>query len=181
MNRLPAILCLFFLTVLAAPALAADVKPSGTVKSFDVAPTPKAAPAFSWSDGAGVERSLDDYRGKVVVMNFWATWCAPCITELPSLYRLQESLGSAPVVLIALNIDRGEAGAAKARAMLHRLKLDALAFHHDQSSRAYRALGIQVMPTTIIFDPQGREVGRLPGPAEWDAPEARALIEAFKR
>ena len=170
-----------FATVLAplAPGHGAEIKPTGTVKNFEIAAERKPVSAFSWRDAAGAETSLAAYAGKVVVMNFWATWCAPCITELPSIQRLQTKLGSAPVAVVALSIDRGAEGAEKARAMLQRLKLDGLAFHHDTESRAYLALGIEVMPTTIIFDAQGREAGRLRGPAEWDAPEAQKLIQAL--
>ena len=177
------IVFLMLLTALAAPAFAAEIKPTGTVQKFEVASPAKPAPDFSWRDPGGAEASLKAYAGKTVLVNFWATWCAPCITELPSLLRLQEKLGpksdNGPVVVIALNIDRGDAGAQKARAMLKRLKLDGLAFHHDSQSQAYRALGIEVMPTTIIFDTQGREAGRLRGPAEWDEPEAVELLRAI--
>ena len=168
-------------TILAplASSEGAEFKPTGTVKNFEIAAERKPVSAFSWRDASGGEISLATYSGKVVVMNFWATWCAPCITELPSIQRLQTKLGSAPVAVVALSIDRGAEGAEKARAMLQRLKLDGLAFHHDTESRAYRALGIEVMPTTIIFDAQGREAGRLRGPAEWDAPEAQKLIQAL--
>lgn len=165
-----------FLTIAAADARAADVKPTGTVEKFAVAPAPKPAGDFTWRGPDGKDVTLKSYTGKTVVMNFWATWCAPCIVELPSLQRLQEKLGAAPIVVIALNIDRGSDGADKARAMLKRLKLDGLAFHHDSQSQAYRTLGIQVMPTTVVFDAQGREAGRLAGPAEWDAPEAVKLL-----
>ena len=167
------------LAVLCAPAFAADYKPVGTVKNFEIASEPKPAPAFSWRDATGIETSLASYAGKIVVMNFWATWCAPCITELPSLQRLQEKLGSAPISVVVLSIDRGAEGAEKARAMLHRLKLDGLAFHHDGDGRAYKTLGIDVMPTTVIFDSRGREAGRLRGPAEWDEPEAQKLLQAL--
>jgi thiol-disulfide isomerase/thioredoxin len=164
---------------MAVPAFAAEITPTGTVKSFELAATPVPAPDFGWRNATGDPTSLKAYAGKLVVMNFWATWCAPCITELPSLQRLQEKLGAAPIIVVALNIDRGDAGADKARAMLKRLKLDELAFQGDSESRAYRALGIEVMPTTIVFDPQGREAGRLQGPAEWDAPEAQKLLQAL--
>lgn len=164
---------------LATPVAAADVKPTGTVKNFEIAEVPAPAPDFTWRDATGTDRSLKSYAGKFVLMNFWATWCAPCITELPSLLRLQDKIGSEPIVVVALDIDRGDEGADKARAMLKRLKLEGLAFHHDAQSRAYRALGIEIMPTTIIFDPQGREAGRLRGPAEWDAPEAQKLLQAL--
>ena len=164
---------------LATPAFAADYKPAGTVKNFEIAAERKPMPAFTWRDAGGSETSLASYAGKMVVMNFWATWCAPCITELPSLLRLQEKLGSAPISVVVLSIDRGAEGAEKARAMLHRLKLDGLAFHHDGDGRAYKTLGIDVMPTTVIFDARGREAGRLRGPAEWDEPEAQKLLQAL--
>lgn len=172
-------LVLSFVITLAAPVAAAEIKPTGTVQKFELAAPAKAAPDLSWRDADGNEASLKSYTGKTVVFNFWATWCAPCITELPSLLRLQEKLGAAPILVIALNIDRGDAGAEKARAMLKRLKLEGLAFHHDSQSQAYRTLGIEVMPTTIVFDPQGREAGRLRGPAEWDEPEALKLLQAI--
>jgi len=173
------VLSALLIVLSAVAASAAEINPTGTVKNFEVAAQPKAATEFSWRGPTGSEVSLKTYAGKTVLINFWATWCAPCITELPSLLRLQEKLGSAPIAVIALNIDRGEAGAEKARAMLKRLKLEGLAFHHDSQSQAYRALGVEVMPTTIVFDSQGREAGRLRGPAEWDEPEAVKLLKAL--
>jgi thiol-disulfide isomerase/thioredoxin len=167
------------LLVVSAPAFAAEIKPEGTVKNFEIAAAPKPAPDISWRGSDGNDVSLKNYAGRTILVNFWATWCAPCITELPSLLRLQENLGSAPIAVVALNIDRGAAGADKARAMLRRLKLEGLAFNHDSQSQAYRALGIEVMPTTIVFDKEGREAGRLRGPAEWDAPEAVKLLRAL--
>ena len=167
------------LLLAAAPLTAAEIKPPGTVKAFEITAAPKPAPDFSWRRADGSEVSLKAYAGKTVVFNFWATWCAPCIKELPSLLHLQKKIGAAPIVVVALNIDRGEVGADKARAMLRRLKLDDLAFHHDSQSQAYRALRVEVMPTTIVFDSQGREAGRLRGPAEWDEPEAVKLLQAL--
>ena len=167
------------LAILSASAFAAEIVPSGTVQKFELAAPAKPAPDFGWRSPQGSDVTLKDYAGKTVVMNFWATWCAPCITELPSLMRLQEKLSGMPIVVVAMNIDRGADGADKARAMLKRLKLEELAFHHDSQSQAYRALSIEVMPTTIVFDAQGREAGRLRGPAEWDAPEARKLLQSL--
>jgi thiol-disulfide isomerase/thioredoxin len=169
----------FSVLVLSTAASAAEIKPTGTVKNFEVSAQPKPAPDFIWREAGGSDVSLMAYAGKTVLINFWATWCAPCITELPSLLRLQEKLGAASIVVITLNIDRGAEGADKARAMLKRLKLDGLAFHHDSQSQAYRTLGIEVMPTTIVFDAHGREAGRLRGPAEWDEPEAVKLLQAL--
>jgi thiol-disulfide isomerase/thioredoxin len=163
------------LIVLSGAASAAE--PS--LKGFERAAPPKSAPELRWSGPDGTETTLAAYRGKAVLLNLWATWCAPCIKELPSLQRLQAKLQGEPFAIVALSIDRNQPGAEKARAMLSRLRLDALAFHHDGEGRVFRALGIEVMPTTIIFDASGREVGRLKGPAEWDAPEAEALVRSL--
>ena len=178
-RRLFGVLLATTLLALSSIGSAAEIKPTGTVKNFEVAAAPQPAPDFSWRDADGSTATLKAYAGKTVLVNFWATWCAPCITELPALLRLQEKLGNAPITVIALNIDRADAGAEKARAMLKRLKLEGLAFHHDSQSQAYRTLGIEVMPTTIVFDPPGREAGRLRGPAEWDEPEAIKLLQAI--
>ena len=167
------------LTGLTGIALAQQQAPSGTVKAFERAAAPKPAPELRWRGPNGMETSLADHHGKVVLLNLWATWCAPCIKELPSLQRLQAKLQGEPFALVALSIDRNEPGAEKAREMLRRLRLDALAFHHDGEGRVFRALWVDVMPTTVIFDASGREVGRLKGPAEWDAPEAEALVRSF--
>ena len=132
-----------------------------------------------WRGPDGAETSLAALEGKVVLMNLWATWCAPCITELPSLQRLQAKLHGEPFALVALSIDRNEVGADKARALLRKLELDELQFHHDSDGRVFRALGVEVMPTTVVFDRSGREVSRLKGPADWDTPEAEALLRGF--
>ena len=160
-------------------AFAADSpKLEGTVKDFALS-SPKPAPEFRWRGPDGAETSLAAFAGKVVVMNLWATWCAPCIKELPSLQRLQAKLPGDFFALVALSIDRNEVGGDKARDMLRRLRLDQIAFHHDIHGGVFRSLGIGVMPTTVVFDRAGREIGRLAAPAEWDAPEAEALIRAF--
>jgi thiol-disulfide isomerase/thioredoxin len=163
----------------ATPAAAADLpEPSGTVKNFALSAS-RTAPALDWTGPDGTPVSLASFAGKVALINVWATWCAPCVKELPSLQRLQTSMAGKDLIVVALSIDRGEVGGAKARDMLRRLRLDHLAFHHDPDGTALRSLGIDVMPTTIVFDRHGRELGRLKGPAEWDAPEAQALLDTF--
>jgi thiol-disulfide isomerase/thioredoxin len=163
--------------LIALSGAASAAEPS--LKGFERAAEPKPALELRWLGPHGLETSLAAYAGKTVLVNLWATWCAPCIKELPSLQRLQAKLKGEPFALVALSIDRNQPGADKARDMLERLRLDALAFHHDGEGRVFRALAVEVMPTTVIFDGAGREVGRLKGPAEWDAPEAEALIRSF--
>jgi len=163
---------------LATAAAAADLKPlaTGTVAEFKAAEAPKEAAAIAFQDASGQPLDLGAFRGKVVLLNLWATWCAPCVTEMPALDRLQGALGAADFEVLALSLDR--AGAEKAKAFLAQLGIGKLGFYIDPSMKAARALGAQGLPVSILIDRQGREIGRLTGPAEWDAPEAQALIKA---
>ena len=146
--------------------------------SFNFAPTePKPVPALTFFDGDGNEVSLADFRGKVVVLNLWATWCAPCRREMPSLDRLQAALGDQGLEVIALSLDRGDV--AKVREFFDELGLSNLAIYHDPEARAGRELGAPGLPTTLMIDRDGREVGRLLGPAEWDSDAAIAVIKSL--
>jgi thiol-disulfide isomerase/thioredoxin len=149
----------------------------GEVRNFELAQERRTAPAEAWHDAAGAAVSLGDFRGQVVLLNLWASWCAPCLRELPSLNALQAGLGGGDFRVIALNIDRD--GEKSARPMVQRLELDRLELYLDPENRLPRELGIRVMPTTILYDRGGREIGRLQGPAEWNAPEAQGLISFF--
>jgi thiol-disulfide isomerase/thioredoxin len=134
------------------------------------------APDFKAIDLAtGDSVSLHErYRGKVTLINIWATWCAPCRREMPSLDRLQATLGEDGLTVIALSLDRGDV--AKVRAFFEELQIANLAIYQDPQARAGRALGAPGLPTTIVIDRTGQEVGRLLGPAEWDSEEALALL-----
>jgi thiol-disulfide isomerase/thioredoxin len=149
----------------------------GYMGNFDLAAAAHAAPAMSWHDGEGGVVSLKDFRGKVVLLNIWATWCAPCIRELPSLNALQARLGGTDFTVVALNIDRG--GVPAARRLADRLKLDRLAIYVDPKNTVPRAVSLKIVPTTMLYDSRGRELGRLEGTSEWNAPEAVALIKYF--
>ena len=156
-------------------ALAALIIPLPAA-AFNFAPSePKPVPALSFLDGAGKEVSLADFAGEVVVLNLWATWCAPCRDEMPSLDRLQARFGGNGLEVVALSLDRGDV--AKVRDFYEELGISSLAIYHDPNSRAGRELGAPGLPTTIVIDRSGREVGRLLGPAEWDSDEAIAVIE----
>ncbi len=164
--------------LLAAAAGAADLKPlaTGTVAEFKAAEAPKEAASIAFQDAAGQAIGLPHFRGKVVLLNLWATWCAPCIKEMPALDRLQGALGSDEFEVVALSLDR--AGPEKAKEFLDKLGVTHLRFYIDPSMKAGRALGAQGLPVSILLDRSGRELGRLVGPAEWDAAEAQALIRA---
>jgi thiol-disulfide isomerase/thioredoxin len=162
----------FRLGVLAA--LAALIIPLAAAAFNFAATGPKPVPELTFFDEAGNEVTLADFAGDVVVLNLWATWCAPCRREMPSLDRLQATLGEDGLTVIALSLDRGDV--AKVRAFFEELQIANLAIYQDPQARAGRALGAPGLPTTIVIDRTGQEVGRLLGPAEWDSEEALALL-----
>lgn len=131
--------------------------------------TPRPLPAIRFKDGDGADRTLADFRGKVVLLNIWATWCVPCREEMPTLDHLQAELGGADFEVIALSIDR--AGPAPVKRFFEEVGLQALRLYIDSSGAAHRALGIVGLPTTILVGRDGSELGRYIGPAEWDSPE----------
>lgn len=163
---------------LATAAVAADLKPlaTGTVAEFKAAEAPKPAAAIAFQDATGQPLDLGAFKGRVILLNLWATWCAPCVLEMPALDRLQAAMGSADFEVVALSLDR--VGAEKAKAFLEQIGIKNLKFYIDTSMKAGRALGAQGLPVSILIDREGRELGRLVGPAEWDEPAARALIGA---
>ena len=169
-HRITAFLAGVFLLVAAAPLTHAQEPP----KNFVLHPTPKPIPAVSFDDDQGRPRSLADFRGKVVLLNIWATWCPPCRREMPSLDRLQSKLGGPDFEVAALSIDR--AGIEVVRRFYAEIGIRNLAIYIDSSGKASRELGTVGVPSTLLIDREGRELGRLAGAAEWDAPEMVAFI-----
>jgi len=158
------------------PGIDGKPAPQGAL-GFAVHGAPRELPQFSFLDGQGRARSLTDFRGKTVLLNVWATWCVPCREEMPALDRLQQKLGGPRFEVLALSIDSG--GAAAVKRFYDEIGIRALAIHVDSSISAMGALGIVGIPTTLLIDRQGREIGRRTGPAQWDGPEAMGLIASF--
>ena len=154
---------------------ASGLRIEGQVQNFLVGDRP--GPDTQWRSDDGAKVSLADFGGKVVMVNFWATWCAPCIRELPSINRLQAELSGDDFTVVAINIDTG--GEAVAAPFAKRLKIGNLDLYLDPRGATSRAMGVNVMPTTVVYDRSGQEVGRLEGGAEWDSPEALALLRWF--
>lgn len=161
---------LLLLLLLAALPLAAAAEERNLV----LVDPPKALPDLRFVDGEGRKRALADFKGKVVLLNVWATWCTPCRKEMPTLDRLQNTLGGADFQVVALSIDRQ--GLDVVRKFYGEIGIKHLAVYVDRSSRAVRDLSAAGLPTTLLIDRAGREIGRLVGPAEWDAPGMMAFI-----
>ncbi len=148
----------------------------GHMAAFVFKPVPEALPAIKFQGADGEERTLDRWRGKVVLLNLWATWCLPCRKEMPALDRLQGEMGSDTFEVVAVSVDR--TGLAGARKFLDEAKVEKLALYADGTARLAGTLRAAGLPATLLIDAEGREVGRLLGPAEWDSEDAKRLIRA---
>jgi thiol-disulfide isomerase/thioredoxin len=148
----------------------------GQMAAFVFRKEPEALPAIKFQDAEGRERTLTDWRGKVVLLNLWATWCLPCRKEMPSLDRLQKELGSDKFEVVALSVDRK--GVEASKKFLNETKVERLSLYVDASARAISELRVVGLPATLLLDGQGREIGRLLGPAEWDSEDAKRLIRS---
>jgi thiol-disulfide isomerase/thioredoxin len=122
------------------------------------------------------EVRLSEWRGKGIVMNFWATWCAPCVAEMPALDALHGGLADHGIDVLAVSNDFG--GADVVRGFYAKHGIEHLPVLTDARSRMAQSVGVLGLPTTILFDAEGREVGRVLGPAEWDTPEVAAFLRA---
>ena len=164
---------------LAEPQSSSAAKPAaktGQMAAFVKKKAPAAVADITFNDGAGKERKLSDFKGKTILLNLWATWCAPCREEMPSLDRLQMALGSDKFEVVALSLDRK--GAEASKKFLDEVKATNLKLYIDATAKQGTALGLVGMPTTLLIDADGKELGRLTGPAVWDSEEAKKLIEA---
>ncbi len=139
-------------------------------------PKPRDVPQMSFEDEAGKRHDLSAWRGKVILLNVWATWCGPCRREMPTLDRLQARLGGPAFEVLALSIDR--AGPEVVRRFYDDTGIEHLKILVDRRGTAARSLGIPGLPATLLIDRQGRELARLVGPAEWDTAE---MISFFER
>ena len=148
----------------------------GHMAAFLFKKEPEALPEVRFQDANGTEKMLADWRGKVVLVNLWATWCAPCRKEMPALDRLQKELGSSKFEVVAISIDR--TGLAGARKFLDETGVKDLALYADPTTKLSSVLKAIGLPVTVLIDAEGREIGRLVGPAEWDSEDAKRLIRA---
>jgi len=147
----------------------------GQMRNFTFFDSPKQMNGISFVDAQGRKLGLEDFRGKFVLVNLWATWCGPCRREMPSLDRLQARLSGDEFTVLALSQDRK--GVAAVEKFLTQVGIKNLGVFVDSSARSARTLGAIGLPTTILLNKEGGVIGRLIGPAEWDSDEAVRLIE----
>ena len=128
-------------------------------------------------DGKGRDLTLADFRGRVVLLNIWSTWCVPCREEMPTLDALQEKMGGGDFHVLPLSIDR--AGMEIVRRFYDEIGIRHLDTYLAEDIRVMAAFAVVGLPTTILIDRDGFERGRLVGPAEWDSPAVMAQIQTI--
>ncbi|MDH4983586.1 TlpA disulfide reductase family protein [Hyphomicrobium sp. D-2] len=161
----------------AAPDDSARALATGKMATFVFKKTPADLTDVAFLTPDGTATNLSAFKGKVVLLNLWATWCAPCREEMPALAKLETELGSDKFQVVALSIDKS--GVEGAKKFLDDIGATSLKPFADPSAKEGTRLGVIGMPTTLLINAEGKEIGRLIGPAEWDSADARRLIEKF--
>jgi thiol-disulfide isomerase/thioredoxin len=152
----------------------------GEVAAVGIAAEPRRLPELAFVDAEGKTRTLGDFKGKTVLLNLWATWCVPCRKEMPALDALQGKLGGDKFEVVAINIDTRNLD--KPKTWLQEVGVKRLGYYSDSGAKVFqdlKAIGKAFgMPTTLLVDPAGCELGTLAGPAEWASDDAVKLVEA---
>ncbi|MDP2738988.1 MAG: TlpA disulfide reductase family protein [Pseudorhodobacter sp.] len=173
---------LYTALVFGANPVAADIALADALREDDMkklmfSAEPKALPEVGLVGLDDAPHALAEYRGKWVVLNFWATWCAPCRKEMPGLDRLQAAMGGERFAVLALATGRNLRPAIDK--FLAEGGISHLTVWRDPGSDLAHRMGVMGLPLTVILDPDGREVGRLIGEADWDSENARAVLGAL--
>lgn len=149
------------------------------MKSLAVDP-PSPAPATPFVDAAGKTHTLADFKGKALVVNLWATWCGPCVEEMPTLAKLAEETRGQNVVILPISLDRAE---ESDNAKLFIGKRPPLPFYNDPKFALAYAIrpSAQGLPTTYLIDAAGKVRAHVAGPADWSGPDALRVVEALQK
>jgi len=150
------------------------IEPPPSLAVLALEKAPKAAPAVTFADGAGGRHALDAFKGRYVLLNLWATWCGPCVNELPSLARLSRFAPGVRVVAI----DTGDRDTVDAAGFLKEHDASALIAYRDSDKVMMKTFTAYALPMTVLIDPSGKIIAKAEGPADWGSPEAVAY---FKR
>jgi thiol-disulfide isomerase/thioredoxin len=149
----------------------------GPMAGVIVHPARKEIAAFTFANEKGQQIDLSKWKGRVVVLNLWATWCAPCRKEMPDLAKLQLALGGPDFEVVALSLDRK--GLEASKAFLQEIGVTNLATYIEPEAKSLAALQALGLPATVLIDRQGKEAARLLGPADWASSEAQAMVKAL--
>ena len=153
-----------------------DVPPA-SLAPFAAATTPTAVPKVAFTDAGGNQVALSAFKGRYILLNLWAPWCAPCVQELPALARLQASVPRDRLSVVAVDVGRDTA--AGARSFLDAHQARALTTYIDKDRALLRAFGAYGLPLTVLIDPKGREIGRALGPATWSSQDSIGYFRAL--
>lgn len=159
-----------------ANAQGLDVPLEGDMRKLNVHAAPQEVSDAEVLDAAGESHRLADWRGKHVLVNFWATWCAPCREEMPSLSALQVEMGGEDFEVVTIATGRNTVEGVER--FFDEVGVSNLPVLIDDGTMA-RSMAVLGLPITVILDPEGREIARLQGDADWNGPEARAVIAAL--
>jgi thiol-disulfide isomerase/thioredoxin len=175
-RTLAAVLVVFLLApgIRAAAEDGSDTPGRTKLGEFIPSARPFPAPTVSLTDSNGHSIELADLKGKLVVVNLWATWCEPCLREMPSLERLQSRLGER-IAVLAVSEDRG--GDKAVEPFIAKLALKAVKVYTDPKSEVGHAFGVRGLPTSFVIDREGKVLGRVEGAAEWDSPKILGVVE----
>lgn len=150
----------------------------GGLAALETLAKPPAQPQQVFFDANKNPITLSQFHGKILVVNIWATWCGPCVEEMPSLAKLHEGYKDKPINIIAISVDRSDF-AAEAQNKLAELSGGKLSFYHDPMMRIAFSIQAKGFPTTIIYDTNGTEITRISGAADWNSAEAHGLIDSI--
>lgn len=163
-----------------AAAGAAGPFAKGDLAAFAVTDEARRMPALSFKDGGDVQRGMAEFGGRTILLNLWATWCAPCREEMPWLQTLHRELGGDEFSVVPVSVDMG--GADKPKAFYDEIGLVDLPFYHDGTMGVFNELKKQGfafgLPATVMIGPDGCLIGAMNGPAHWASDDAKALVGA---
>jgi thiol-disulfide isomerase/thioredoxin len=185
MVQLPGILCsalLYTALTLGANAAAADTAAlealrDGDMRKLAFHAEPQDASQVVFTDADGVEHRLADWQGKHIVLNFWATWCAPCRKEMPMLDALQSEFGGEAFEVVTIATGRNSIQGI--RRFFEEVGVTELPVLLDPRQELARDMGVFGLPVTVILDAEGKEVARLIGEADWQSDSAKAIVSAM--
>ncbi|MGN6489294.1 MAG: redoxin domain-containing protein [Devosia sp.] len=158
-----------------------DSSAQGELAALNGTGTGRGYADLGFTDAAGAPRTIADFAGKKLLVNFWASWCVPCRAEMPALQALAHAYDSDTFEVLPINLDVGDSGLEKARQFLADEKLDLPLYPAPlQAFQRLQQEAVTVgLPTTLLLDEKGCELGVLQGPAEWDSPDGHAVIDAL--